>query len=87
MQPTMNEAARRLIGQVPLITGASSGLGRATMLASACAKASVVVVARSAPDLEHLLKELALPPDITREEQCMQWLIRPSNGLDGTISW
>ncbi len=58
--------------QVALVTGASSGLGRATALALAQAGAEVVLLARSADDLQQVITELtsrgrrgiALPGDL-----------------------
>lgn len=69
----MNDAATALSGQVALVTGASSGLGRATALALAGAGASVAVLARHAPDLAELAdaltgdggrRSLAVPCDL-----------------------
>jgi NADP-dependent 3-hydroxy acid dehydrogenase YdfG len=53
----MNETAA-LAGQMAFVTGASSGLGRATALALAGAGASVALVARSATDLTAVADEL-----------------------------
>lgn len=47
-----------LAGQVALVTGASSGLGRATALALARAGASVALLGRSASDLDAVADEL-----------------------------
>lgn len=47
-----------LAGQAALVTGASSGLGRATAQALARAGARVALLARSAPDLEDLAEAL-----------------------------
>jgi NAD(P)-dependent dehydrogenase (short-subunit alcohol dehydrogenase family) len=47
-----------LAGQVAFVTGASSGLGRATALALARAGASVALVARSASDLAAVAEEV-----------------------------
>ena len=44
--------------QVALVTGASSGLGRATALALAQAGAEIVLLARSADDLQQVTTEL-----------------------------
>lgn len=48
-----------LDGQVALVTGASSGLGRATALGLARAGAQVALLARSASDLEAVVDALA----------------------------
>jgi NADP-dependent 3-hydroxy acid dehydrogenase YdfG len=53
----MNETAP-LAGRVAFVTGASSGLGRATALALARAGASVALVARGASDLATVADEL-----------------------------
>lgn len=44
--------------RVALVTGASSGLGRATALALGAAGASVALLARSRDDLEETAREL-----------------------------
>ena len=69
--------ARVLDGQVAVITGASSGLGRATAIAMARAGAHVALLARSDRDLAKAVAEvetagrrgLALPVDLAREEE------------------
>lgn len=55
----MVSGTQALTGQVALVTGASSGLGRQTVLALAQAGADVVLLARSAEDLEQVTTELA----------------------------
>ncbi|HKH12825.1 MAG TPA: SDR family oxidoreductase [Rubrobacter sp.] len=76
----MDEAAngaRVLEGKTALVTGASSGLGRATAVALARAGADVALVARSADELEETGEEvsragrraLALPTDLAREDE------------------
>nr|MCV4206945.1 SDR family oxidoreductase [Roseomonas sp. SXEYE001] len=64
-------------GPVVVITGASSGIGRATALAFARGGASVVLAARRAEMLDDVVREcvalggvaLAVPTDVTREEE------------------
>ena len=51
----MNE----LIGKVAIVTGASSGIGRATARLFARAGAKVVVAARRKPELEAVVREIA----------------------------
>ena len=66
-----------LEGRTVLVTGASSGLGRATAVALARAGADVALVARSAGELEETAEEvskagrraLALPTDLAREDE------------------
>ena len=79
-----NELA--LTGQVALVTGASSGLGRASALALAAAGADVVLLARSADDLHRVVTELtasgrrivAFPADVAHEDDVV-------NAVRGTI--
>jgi NADP-dependent 3-hydroxy acid dehydrogenase YdfG len=54
----MDSNAFILAGQVALVTGASSDLGRATALALAQAGADLVLLARSADDLQRVVTEL-----------------------------
>src|SRR5215213_4579956 len=69
------DGGRRLRGRAALVTGASSGLGRATAIALAEAGADVALVARSAEELESAREEvakadartLALPADLAGE--------------------
>ncbi|MDP8900291.1 MAG: SDR family NAD(P)-dependent oxidoreductase, partial [Actinomycetota bacterium] len=76
----MSEAAggdRALEGRAALVTGASSGLGRATAVALAQAGADVALVARSAQELEETgeavsragRRALVLPADLAREDE------------------
>ncbi|TCZ54980.1 SDR family oxidoreductase [Roseicella aquatilis] len=63
--------------KVVVITGASSGIGRATALAFARQGASLVLAARRAPMLEEAVRDcaalggtaIAVPTDVTREDQ------------------
>jgi short-subunit dehydrogenase len=48
----------RLVGQTVLVTGASSGIGRATALRAAKSGAKLVLVARSEPKLDELRAEI-----------------------------
>ncbi len=66
-----------LDGQVAIVTGASSGLGRATAIALARAGADVALLARSEEDLRKVGREveetgrraLPLPVDLTNEDE------------------
>src|SRR5918992_4544049 len=58
MSEAANDVVRTLEGTAALVTGASSGLGRATAIALARAGADVAVVARSEEELESLREEI-----------------------------
>jgi NAD(P)-dependent dehydrogenase (short-subunit alcohol dehydrogenase family) len=67
----------QLDGQVAIVTGAGTGIGRSTALALAKEGAAVVLAARTVGDLESLAEEiesaggkaLAVPTDVSVEEQ------------------
>ena len=67
----------RLEGRAALVTGASSGLGRATAIVLVRSGADVALVARSAEELESAKEEVAktdrralsLPTDLAKEEE------------------
>src|SRR5438552_12064909 len=72
----MDSKELTLTGQVALVTGASSGLGRATALALAQAGADLVLLARSTADLQSVVNEItprgsrvvAFPADVAHED-------------------
>src|ERR687883_528998 len=77
---SMSEAGdenRALEGRAALVTGASSGLGRATAITLAQAGADVALVARSEEELESAKEEvsqtgrraLTLPTDLANEDE------------------
>ena len=76
MSEAVNED-RALEGRAALVTGASSGLGRATSIALARAGADVALVARSREELEDAKEEvsktgrqaLPLPTDLAKEDE------------------
>jgi NAD(P)-dependent dehydrogenase (short-subunit alcohol dehydrogenase family) len=73
-----------LAGQVAIVTGASSGLGRACALALAQVGADVALLARNADDLQQVSTEieplrrraLLLPLDLAAEDQIMAAVAR-----------
>jgi len=80
----MDNDTLALQGQVALVTGASSGLGRASALALAQSGADVVLLARSADDLQQVVAELtptgrrtlALPGDLAHEDDIVNAIAR-----------
>jgi NAD(P)-dependent dehydrogenase (short-subunit alcohol dehydrogenase family) len=78
-----------LEGKAALVTGASSGLGRATAIALARAGADVALVARSREELQNTEEEvskrgrraLALPADLVKEAEATGAVGRAVEGL------
>ena len=58
MSEAANDVVRTLEGRAALVTGASSGQGRATAISLARAGADVAIVARSEEELENLREEI-----------------------------
>ena len=79
MAETVRPSWQALAGQVAVVTGASSGLGRATAIALAQAGANIALLARSKDDLTQVATEvettgrraLALPVDLAREAEVL----------------
>ena len=81
-------------GQVVLITGALSGIGRAAAVAFAKKGAKVVVAGRRDEAGERLAKELRslgseaefINADVRKEDNVALWSTRPSHGLAVSMS-
>ena len=67
---TEQRLAERVAGRVVVITGASSGIGRAAALGLAAAGATTVLVARTAAALEELRTEIELAGGAAHVEPC-----------------
>lgn len=87
----------KIDGSVIVLTGASSGIGRATALALADRGANLVLAARSQPDLDEVahscetsgVRALAVPTDVSRREEVeklAQTAIDQFGGFDGWIN-
>jgi len=87
----MTTGIRPLDGKVALVTGASSGIGEATVLALAEAGAAVAIGARRADRLDALAGKLRdggarvvqLPLDVTDEQNCRDAVTRTRDELGG----
>jgi 3-oxoacyl-[acyl-carrier protein] reductase len=85
------EASRFLEGQTAIVTGAGRGIGRAIARAFARAGATVVLVSRTADDLERTLGEiaheggraLAVPADVTRKADVTAAVVRALDATGG----
>lgn len=88
---------KRFEGRVVLVTGASSGIGKATAVGFAREGAKVALVARRGPILEEIVGRIeteggvarALAADITREEECkraVESVVTGWGGLDVLVN-
>jgi NAD(P)-dependent dehydrogenase (short-subunit alcohol dehydrogenase family) len=85
---TATPAVGRLQNQVALVTGGSSGIGRATAEALIGEGARVALISRREPELGAVASELgdsafAFPADITRPDDVASMVARVDEELDG----
>jgi NAD(P)-dependent dehydrogenase (short-subunit alcohol dehydrogenase family) len=86
---------RAIEDSVVVITGASSGIGRATALEFACRGAAVILAARREPTLRDLVREcedlgaraLAVPTDVTDEAAVRDLAQRPIETFGRIDAW
>ena len=78
---TEAQLARRVAGRVVVITGASSGIGRAAALRLAAAGATTVLVARSVEGLEEVRAEIASAGGVAHVEPCDLSVFADIDGL------
>lgn len=89
----MNPSPSPLAGKVCLVTGASSGLGRATAVAMTAAAADVSLVARSADDLVDTAdaagngdsRVVTLPADLSDADACREVVARTIDEFGGRL--
>jgi NAD(P)-dependent dehydrogenase (short-subunit alcohol dehydrogenase family) len=93
----MSTAPRRFESKVVLVTGASSGIGRATALALGREGAAVIAAGRRQDRLEAVVREItalgsravAVSGDVREERVCQEWVreaVRVYGGLDGLVN-
>jgi NAD(P)-dependent dehydrogenase (short-subunit alcohol dehydrogenase family) len=84
-----------LAGQIVVVTGASSGLGRATAVALAHAGANLVLLARSADELARTAAQvkpcgrraLAVPLDLAHTDQIVAAVEQAVRGSAASTWW